>query len=107
VASWGEAFAVAYLRRAGVSVIGRNVRVGRGELDIVGVDGGTRVAFEVKTMRVLHRDDDPLLRADEAKLRHVRSAAARLRPPIHRVDVVAIGIEASGVSVRWVRDAAW
>jgi Holliday junction resolvase-like predicted endonuclease len=42
---------VAYLERKGWTIIGRNVRVGRGELDILGVDPGPPrelVAVEVR-----------------------------------------------------------
>jgi putative endonuclease len=45
----GEDAAVAFLERAGLTVIDRNWRDGRGELDIVALDGETLVICEVKT----------------------------------------------------------
>jgi putative endonuclease len=45
----GEAAAAAYLERVGMQIIDRNWRSGRGELDIVALDGDTLVVCEVKT----------------------------------------------------------
>lgn len=45
----GEAAAAAYLERAGMQIIDRNWRDGRGELDIVALDGDDLVVCEVKT----------------------------------------------------------
>lgn len=47
----GEALAVAYLVRSGYNIIDRNVRLGRGEIDIVAYDTnrGMLVFVEVKT----------------------------------------------------------
>jgi putative endonuclease len=47
----GEQAAADYLRRSGYRIIGRGVRSGRGELDIVALDGQTIVIVEVKTQR--------------------------------------------------------
>ncbi|MRS13023.1 MAG: YraN family protein [Actinobacteria bacterium] len=45
----GEDAAAGYLERCGMQVIDRNWRDGRGELDIVAIDGETLVICEVKT----------------------------------------------------------
>ncbi len=45
----GEAIAARYLRRRRFRIIGRGVRTGLGELDLVAVDGRTVVFVEVKT----------------------------------------------------------
>lgn len=45
----GEAVAARYLRRRGFRIVGRGVRTGLGELDLVAVDGRTVVFVEVKT----------------------------------------------------------
>lgn len=45
----GEDFAVCYLKRLGYHVVGRQVDLRVGELDIVAVDGRTVVFVEVKT----------------------------------------------------------
>jgi putative endonuclease len=44
--------AASYLRRAGWKILGRNVRIGRGELDIIAEDGGELVIVEVRTRRI-------------------------------------------------------
>jgi putative endonuclease len=45
----GEEHAARYLRRLGYHIVGRQVDMGAGELDIVAVDGRTVVFVEVKT----------------------------------------------------------
>ena len=45
----GEEHAAGYLRRLGYHIVGRQVDMGAGELDIVAVDGRTVVFVEVKT----------------------------------------------------------
>ena len=45
----GEDFAVRYLKRLGYHVVGRQVDLRVGELDVVAVDGRTVVFVEVKT----------------------------------------------------------
>lgn len=45
----GEALAARFLRRQGFRIVGRGVRTGLGELDLVAVDGRTVVFVEVKT----------------------------------------------------------
>lgn len=45
----GESIAADYLTRAGLRILARNYRSGRGELDIVAMDGATIVFVEVKT----------------------------------------------------------
>jgi putative endonuclease len=44
--------AVSYLERMGWRILGRNVRIGRGELDIIASDGGELVIVEVRTRRI-------------------------------------------------------
>ena len=48
----GEDAAVKYLESKGWRIIARNVKVGRGELDIVAADGGELVIVEVRTRRI-------------------------------------------------------
>lgn len=45
----GETLAARHLRRAGFRIVGRGVRTGLGELDLVAIDGRTLVFVEVKT----------------------------------------------------------
>jgi putative endonuclease len=48
----GEEMAASYLERMGWRILGRNIRVGRGELDIIAADGGELVIVEVRTRRI-------------------------------------------------------
>ena len=69
------------LRRAGWMVLARNVRVGRGELDIVAVDPGPPaelVVIEVRwrRSRAFGLAEESL---DHRKRAHLRTAIARLR----------------------------
>ena len=75
-----EGLAARYLGAAGWTVLGRNLRVGRGELDILAVDPGpprTLVAVEVRWRR--RRDFGlPEETVDWRKRRHVRRATFEL-----------------------------
>lgn len=47
----GENFAAEYLIKHGVNIISKNYRVRSGEIDIIGLDKGILVFYEVKTRR--------------------------------------------------------
>ena len=110
---WGEAVAEKELRREGLTIVGRRVRVGRrDEVDIVAREGRVLVFVEVKTRRS-ERYGRPVSAVDRHK-RQVLSRAAvryigRLRDPrvFFRFDVVeVIGTPgASDVRVRHIRNA--
>ncbi len=77
-------------------------------MDLVGFDEhGIPTVFEVKTLVARYPGDDPVGQADGAKLQAVRAAAALLRPPIYRVDVVGVLLTDEGVTIRWLRNADW
>jgi len=68
----GEARAARYLKRRGYKVVDRNVRAGRGELDIVSLKNDTLVFVEVKA----HQSrDQGLLAVNDDKCKRLRSAA--------------------------------
>jgi len=48
----GERLAAEHILRIGWRITGRNIRVGRGELDIVAIDGDELVIVEVRTRRI-------------------------------------------------------
>ncbi|MDR1515242.1 MAG: YraN family protein [Synergistaceae bacterium] len=48
----GETIAADYIKRLGWRILGRNIRVGHGELDITAMDGSDLVILEVRTRRV-------------------------------------------------------
>jgi putative endonuclease len=88
----GEARAASFLAGLGYVVVGRNVQVGRDELDVICEDGDIVVFVEVRT-RV--RTVDALESVTPAKQRRVARAAARWLGPLLnrrfvRFDVVAV-----------------
>jgi len=68
----GEKRAVRYLRRKGFIILGRNLRLGRGELDIVARQRDLLVFVEVKTHRTL---ESGLLAMHPDKCSRLQSAA--------------------------------
>ncbi len=93
---WGEREAGRYLRRKGLRILGRRVRVGgRDEIDLVARDRNVLVFVEVKT-RATERYGRPIAAVDRHK-RQVTSRAAmryiaRLGAPdvVFRFDVVEV-----------------
>lgn len=75
-----EALVARRLAEAGWTIVGRNVRVGRGELDIVAIDPGPPAALVVVEVR--WRRDRGFGLPEETvgwrKRRHLRAAAMRL-----------------------------
>src|ERR1700733_7225495 len=62
----GEDLAATHLCALGFSLIGRNVRLQRGEIDLIAFDGSTLVFAEVKTRRIGTSQSAP--RADQRPL---------------------------------------
>jgi putative endonuclease len=102
VGAFGERVAAALLESRGVTIVDRNVRAGRGEIDLVCDIEGERVAVEVKSLIARRLDDDPLIHFDQVKLARVRAAGLRLDPRAYRIDVVAVTIRPDRVDVRWL-----
>lgn len=92
---YGEDIAAAHLLRQGMTLLDRNVRLGRGEIDAVALDGTTLVIVEVKTRRTLVTGV-PQESVTAAKLRALRSLTGRYlaeHSPPHtdlRIDVIAV-----------------
>ncbi|WP_106506272.1 YraN family protein [Brachybacterium timonense] len=97
----GEDIAARYLRGRGIRVIDRNVRLRRGEIDLVALDGDTLVIIEVKTRRTLITGV-PQAAVTAQKLRRLRKLTglylAEHSPPHRdvRIDVVAVLAHADG-----------
>jgi putative endonuclease len=106
----GEAAAAHYLTELGWRILARQVRVGRDEVDILGLDPGppvTLVAVEVRS-RSSARFGPPEASVDQAKVMHCYRAMGALRrsgrledgtrlPPLPwRVDLVAVDLEPVG-----------
>lgn len=98
LASLGEELAAYFLIRRGARILGRNLRVGRGEVDLV-VDFGTqRAVVEVKTIQTGGLDD-PTYAFTDAKAQQVRRLARQIG--IRRVDLIAVSVDSGGVGIRW------
>ena len=106
VARFGEGLAAEFLRSRGATVLGRNVRVGRGEIDLHVLIDGEAAAIEVKTRASAGDHDAALLQFTREKADTVRRYARRLRPPAFRVDLVAVTIHEGGVDLHWLPYAA-
>ena len=92
----GEDIAVLHLERAGLTVVGRNVRVGRGEVDVVAKDGDVLVFVEVRRRKragdalasVGKKKRALLVRAAQGYLAALAATGAAL--PVLRFDVVLV-----------------
>jgi len=103
----GEDLAVAYLALAGFRMVGRNVRLGGVEVDVVADDGATRVLVEVRlrtrgdfggaAATVDRRKRERLVRAARALQQQGRSRI--------RVDVVAVDLDGDGARLTHHRNA--
>lgn len=93
---WGERQAERFLRREGLRILGRRVRVGKkDELDLIARDGRVFVVIEVKT-RAAEGLEPPRKAVDAEKRYHLSRAAVRyvrrLQPPPDaiRFDIVEV-----------------
>lgn len=107
----GEDLAEAFLQESGMKVIGRNVRIGRAEIDLIVLDGPQLVFVEVKTRRrsvsgypeasVGKRKEDTLLEASHQYcLEHEITGGVR-------IDIIAILIENARPQIEHLKDAIW
>lgn len=99
----GEALAAAHLAREGYRIVGRNVRAGGVELDLVASRGGLRVFVEVKTRsgRQLGLPEEAVDARKRARL--IRGASAWLREHGSRVRRVRFDV----IAVEWSADGSW
>ncbi|HEY7704995.1 MAG TPA: YraN family protein [Acidimicrobiia bacterium] len=101
-----EDLAARLIEARGGKVEARNVRVGRGEVDLVARLGGQRVVVEVRSVSSPGGpiEADPLAAFDHAKAIQVRRLARDLG--CRRVDLIAVRFDRAGVDLHWVADAA-
>jgi putative endonuclease len=107
----GEDLAAKHLKRSGYKILGRNVWLGRYEVDILARDGDTVVFVEVRSKT----SDEPVPPEDSVgytKRQHLRKAALfyliRHEVPgtYYRFDVVAVVAPAEGkATITLYRDA--
>ena len=93
---WGEKQAERFLKRQGIKILGRRVRVGKfDELDLLGREGDILVIIEVKT-RAVEGMEAPRKAVNAKKRYRLSRAAARYArrlspPPEHvRFDIVEV-----------------
>lgn len=96
----GERVAAGFLERQGVSIERRNVRVGRGEIDLIGSHGRTRFLIEVRS-RV--SDRAPIEAFDHAKRERLWRLSREVG--VSRVDLVAVGFGSRFIAVHWIPSA--
>ena len=98
----GEQIAARFLTDRGACIVGRNVRVGRDEIDLLLDIDGKRVVAEVKTATDNGSSPRPEENFDENKATRIRRAARNLDTPVQRIDLVTVVIGVDGVAVRWL-----
>ena len=94
----GEKQAARFLKRRGYRILGRNVALGIGEIDLVARDGDELVFVEVKT----RTDDDfgsPLLAVDRHK-RHKLVQLARTYLAKHNISDAPCRFDVIGITAR-------
>lgn len=94
---WGENVAAGYLMQKGYSIVARNWKFGRRDLDIVAFNGDMLVVVEVKT-RSGNILQEPEKAVDYAKLMSLRKAANAFVKAKHidaplRFDIVSISVQ--------------
>jgi putative endonuclease len=96
---------------AGLKLLARNVRAGRGEIDAIMRDGGTLVFVEVRSRRS-SKFGGAAETVGAIKQRRLIAAAHRFlqthgpyRDSPCRFDVVEILGEENGAELKWIRDA--
>jgi putative endonuclease len=105
-----EEAAAAFLQRAGLRVIERNVRFPHGEIDLVCRDGDVLVFVEVKCRQARWGDGPAAAVSGLKQWRLTRLARhylkwRRLGEPRCRFDVVAVTADGDALSVRHLRGA--
>lgn len=95
----GERVAELFLTARGAKVLGRNLAVDGGEIDLVVVTGGVQTAVEVRSSTGVLEFGIlfPATKLTRVK-RLARTAGCR------RVDLVAVGFSRDAVTVRWFPD---
>ncbi|HEX9856073.1 MAG TPA: YraN family protein [Acidimicrobiia bacterium] len=102
VGAFGEEVAAGFLASRGARVVGRNVRHGHREADLLVELDGERVIVEVKTMVSRLVDADPVDWLSAEKLAHLDRLRNAFGLPVPRLDFVGVTLAADGVTVRWL-----
>lgn len=110
----GETIAEDFLRKERVRILARNCRTPFGELDIVGLDEGTLVFYEVKT-RISESFGPPQFSITPYKKKNiVKNALYYIKKMWHRdtpmrIDVISIILNENGVldKLEHLKSAIW
>ena len=99
-----EDLAAGFLERRGHLVLARNLRAGRGEIDILAGIDGERAVVEVRSRWAVSDSGspDPLDAFDAAKARQVRKLAASPAARAQRVDLITVRFHRGGVDLLWL-----
>ncbi len=106
-----EEAAARFLEQRGIRVVERNVRIGRGEIDLVCRDAGVWVFVEVKSRQARWGDAPSAAVSLDKQRRLARLAEGylkwrRLREPRCRFDVVAVTVDGQRlIDIRHIRSA--
>jgi putative endonuclease len=100
-----EDVAAAYLERAGYEILGRNVRVGRAEIDLLVREGVVIVIVEVRT-RGLRSYQRALDSIDTKKRARLRAAGERLWRARYARDTLVERMRFDAIAVDLDRDGA-
>ena len=96
---WGEDLATAYLEQKGYTIVERDWKSGRRDIDIIAIDGNTVVFVEVKTRKnsVFGEPEEAIDFHHYVKYKHIRQ-------PI-RFDIVSIvGTIGQTPDIRHIQD---
>lgn len=106
----GEELAVQHLKGLGMKILERNYHYGRGEIDIVAMDGETLVFCEVKS-RKSDRYGDPeyaVTPKKQQQIRHIAKAylyEREIKEHLCRFDVVAIRLYTRTPEINYIKNA--
>ena len=100
----GEDLALRFLCTRGFPILGRNVVVDPGEIDILARIDGERTAVEVRSTRsrpdATWPSSPPLAAFDPKKAQQVRRIARFSR--CSRIDVITVRFHEGGIDLHWV-----
>jgi Holliday junction resolvase-like predicted endonuclease len=95
-----EQLAVEFLVRHRVRVLARNLKVGRGEIDVLCLIDRIRSVVEIRSVRQGPDRVDPISAFDETKSRQVQDLAGLIGA--RRIDLVTVSFSPGGVDLHWL-----
>jgi putative endonuclease len=105
----GEDLAEKFLKKKGFKILGRNIRLKVGEIDILAEEGGDLVMVEVKT-KTTRSFGKPYEEVDYFKQKKLHQLARALNQQYPhknlRIDVVSVQIEKE-IKVEHLKGAVW